>query len=218
MAEQRGHLSVSVACAAVYAGLGALAWRINLDLVLLAAILVVITGMLPNIDSGPSSASGAKFIGFLSAITPLIVISAFPQFRTSGIAKLALIVIVSYFAAQWLSTWIIGSFFHHRGLLHSIPAAIIIFEIAYLIFWDLPPNSRLYLGGAAFLGFISHLLLDATMNVDLVGNKEKKTPVLKLAGPSWQSTLALYSTVLVLGWFVLKDISPGLKIYGGVHY
>ena len=218
MAEQRSHLTVSTICAVAYSGLGAVAWGIGIDLVLLAAILVVISGLLPNVDGGPSSESGKKFIAFLGALAPLIIISAFPQFRSSGIARLALIVIISFFVAQYISTWILGSFFHHRGLLHSIPAAIIVFEIGYLVFFDLPPSRRLYLGGAAFVGFASHLILDGLLNVDLVGNKEKKTPVLKIAGPTWQSNFAIYSTMLVLGWFVLKDLAPGLKIYGGVNY
>ena len=218
MAEQRSHLTVSTICAVAYSGLGAIAWHIGIDLVLLAGILVVVTGLLPNIDSGPNSDLGKKFIGFLAALAPLLIISAFPQFRSSGIARLALIVIVSFFVAQYISSWILGSFFKHRGLLHSIPAAIIVFEIGYLIFFDLPPSRRLYLGGAAFIGFASHLVLDAMMNVDLVGNKDKKTPVLKVGAATWKSNLALYSTLLVLGWFVLKDLSPSLRIYGGVNY
>jgi membrane-bound metal-dependent hydrolase YbcI (DUF457 family) len=218
MAQPRSHLTVSTFCALAYCGIGIVLWGIGIDLVLLAAILVVIGGMLPNVDSGPGSEPGKKLIGFVGALAPLIIISAFPEFRSASIARLALLVIISFFVAQHVSSWILGSFFTHRGLLHSIPAAIIIFEVGYLIFFDLPPSRRLYLGGAAFVGFASHLILDAMLNVDLVGNKEKKTPVLKLAGPSWQSTFALYSTLLVLGWFVLKDLSPGLKIYGGVNY
>jgi membrane-bound metal-dependent hydrolase YbcI (DUF457 family) len=218
MAQERSHLTVSTVCAIAYSGLGVVLWHIGIDLVLLAAILVVVAGMLPNVDSGPESESGERLIGFLGAVAPLVIISLFPQFKTAGIARLALIVIISFFVAQHISTWMLGTFFQHRGLLHSIPAAIIIFEIGYLIFWDLPPSRRLFLGGAAFVGFASHLILDAMMNVDLVGNKEKKIPVLKVAGSTWKTNLALYSTLLVLGWFVLKDLSPGLKIYGGVNY
>ena len=218
MAQQRSHLTVSAVCAVAYSGLGMILWRIGIDLVLLAAILVVVAGLLPNVDGGPSSESGSRLIGFLGAVAPLLVISIFPEFKTASIARLALVVIISFFIAQYISTWILGSFFQRRGLLHSIPASIIIFEIGYLIFWDLPPSRRLYLGGAAFVGFASHLILDAMMNVDLIGNKEKKTPVLKIAGSTWKTNLALYSTLLVLGWFVLKDISPGLRIYGGVNY
>jgi hypothetical protein len=218
MAEQRSHLSVSTACAIGYAALGAFAWKINLELVLLGAILVTVAGLLPNVDSGPSSDAGKKLIGFLSAIAPICVIAYFPGAKTGGIARLALVVVASFVGVQVVSSWLLQKFFHHRGLLHSVPAAIIIFEVFYLLFWDLFPKERLYLGGAAFIGFASHLLLDATSNIDLVGNKEKKTPVLKLAGVSWQSTFALYSTAVLLGWFVLKDLSPALKIYGGVSY
>ena len=78
MAQQRSHLTVSTVCAIAYAGLGAVLWHIGIDLVLLAGILVVVSGLLPNVDGGPNSDPGKKFIGFLGALAPLIIISAFP--------------------------------------------------------------------------------------------------------------------------------------------
>ncbi len=217
MAQQRNHLSVSVLLSAAYAGAGLLIWGFPAEQILLAAVLVVITGLLPNIDSGPESDTGRNFLGFIAAVTPLVLLASFPQLRSGGIARLALVLIASFILSRMIMGWILTKL-HRRGLLHSIPASIIIFEVGYLLFWDLPSRDRLYLAGAAFVGFISHLLLDATTNIDLVGNREKKAPVLKLAGPSWGSTLALYTTMTVLGWFVLQDIYPGLRVYGGVRY
>lgn len=218
MAQHRSHLAGSAFLALGYAGSGLLFLKIYPEIVLLGAIIVVVTGILPNIDKGPDTESGQHFIGFLAAICPLVILSLFPQLRGGGIARVALVVITSFYITQAVVRWSLSRFATHRGVFHSIPAAIIIFEIGYLIFWDLFPKERLFLAGAAFVGFFSHLILDAAANIDLVGNKERRPAVLKIAGPSWQSTLFLYTTMGVLGWFVLKDIYPGLKVSAGVTY
>lgn len=218
MAKQRSHLSTSVLLSGIYLGIGFLLFRLDPEVLLLGSIITVLCGILPNIDSGPDSESGQQFIALLTAVAPLILLSAIPELRTGGIARIALVLILSFFLTRSFSKWALAKFFSKRGTLHSIPAAVIIFEITYLLFFDLFPKERLYLGGAAFCGFMSHLLLDAVMNVDLVGNKTPQPPVLKLGGKNWMQTTALYTTMVILGWFVLKDVYPSLRLYGGVKY
>jgi len=89
-----------------------------------------------------------------------------------------------------------------------------------LLFRDLYFFDRIYIAGAAFVGFLSHLLLDASGNLDVLatfmGRVEKKTPVLKLTSGSWFPTAAIYLTLLALGWMIAKDFYPELAIHAGL--
>lgn len=201
-----------------YAACGFLIFKIHPEILLLSAVIVVICGILPNIDSGPETDSSQQIISLTAAIVPLLLLSLVPELRSGGIARIALVVVAAFFLTRYLAKVVITKMFSKRGLLHSLPAAIIVTEITYLMFFDLFPRERLFLAGAAFSGFFCHLLLDATMNIDLVGNKAPPIPVLKLAGKNWFHNIALYTTMFVLGWLVIKDVYPGLKLYGGVAY
>ena len=107
-------------------------------------------------------------------------------------------------------------------MIHSIPAAIIAAEVTYLLFWDLQWQGKLLLSAATLTGFMTHLLLDAYGNLDLVksakGERGEKTSVLKFAGSSGGINFFAYATMLVLGWFVARDIYPALGFYAKVTY
>jgi hypothetical protein len=101
-------------------------------------------------------------------------------------------------------------------MIHSIPASIIVFELAFLLFHDVYWKERMYLSAAAFIGFLSHLVLDGYSNLDLVGRMmgkaQKATPALKVIGPTWGKTFVLYGLVTYLGYFVMRDLYPGFRI------
>jgi hypothetical protein len=107
-------------------------------------------------------------------------------------------------------------------MIHSIPAAIITFEFVFLLFWDLYLYDRLYLATAALVGFLSHLLLDAYGNLDIVGKAMGKPrtvqPVMKFAANSWGATASAYGLCLLLGWFIAQDLYPSLRIVAGINY
>lgn len=218
MAQQKSHTSISAILAIVYGVLGIAMFRFHPEFSLLGSLLVFICGVLPNIDAGPNVDSTKDFIGLLAAIAPLALIESFPMLKEGGMARIALVVICGFIFTRWLLSKILTRFVARRGMLHSIPAAIITSELVYLLFWDIQPQGRLFLAAAAFFGFISHLLVDAYGNIDFVGGKQKKAPVMKVKAPSWESTMILYSSMAVLGWFVLRDLYPHMRVYGGLSY
>lgn len=213
MADYQGHISFSTFVAIGYALLGVYVLGIYPEYILLASVLVVITGMLPNVDAA-GGAPARELGGLLAAITPLVVLSQFPSLEAGGIARIALVVIASYLLTRILVVRLLEKITVHRGVFHSVPAAIIVFEIVYLLFWDLYLLDRLFIAAAAFIGFFSHLLLDAYGNLDIVGTAlgkpKKKARVIKFGGSTWGATIALYSCVLFLGYFVARDFYPGL--------
>lgn len=218
MARHQSHFTFSTFLAIGYAVGGVLAFRIHPEFALLASVVVVVAGLLPNIDNGPGAGPAKEFIGFIAALAPLLIIENFPGLKAGGIARISLVVICSYLLTRIIFSRIVFKFTANRGMIHSIPAAIICFELVYILFWDLLWRDRLYVATAALVGFLGHLFLDATTNIEITGAEGKKPPVMKLFGKTWTETTILYSTALVLGWFVARDIYPQLSLYGGIRY
>lgn len=221
MAQHQSHITFSIIVGIGYALLGISVFQIFPEHALLASVIIVIAGMLPDVDAG-GGAPARELGGLIAAISPLAVIEFFPGLKAGGIARIALVVICCYFITRMIVVRVLQKFTVHRGIIHSIPAAIITGEVVYLLFWDLYWQDRLYLATGAFVGFFSHLFLDASTNLDLIGRAlgkgEKKPAALKLRGKSLGATLAMYASVIVLGWFVVQDVYPQLRFYAGVKY
>lgn len=214
-------MSFSVVIGVAYAVVGVLFFDIFLELAFLASAIVVITGMLPDIDA-KSSAPARELGGLLAAVAPIALIELYPGVRAGGLARVALVVVCCYFVTRVIVVRLLQRFTVHRGMVHSLPAAIITFEIVYLLFWDLYWYDRLYIGIAGFVGFMSHLVLDASGNIDLLGKAlgkaEKKPAALKLVSDRTGATVFMYASMLVLGWFVALDVYPHLSVYAGIRY
>ncbi|MCC6221119.1 MAG: metal-dependent hydrolase [Deltaproteobacteria bacterium] len=216
MASYQNHISFSAAIGAAYAVGGVFFFNIYPELTVLALALIIICGLIPDVDAN-NGAPSRELGALLATVTPVVIIEFFPGFKAGGIARIALLAIGSYLFTRIVVVRALQKFTDHRGMLHSMPAAVIFFELAYLLFWDLYWKERLYIASAAFLGFFSHLLLDALGNVDIVGSAlgkaEKKKAVLKFVGDNLGITLFMYASVLLLGWFVFKDVYPELRNY-----
>lgn len=222
MAKEQSHFSFSIGLAVLYILAGILLLSIRPEILFLAAVLVVVAGMLPNIDEG-GSGSAQEFGGMLAAVSPLVFLQFFPRVQAGGVSRIALVVICCYLISRVIIARILQNVLKHRGSIHSVPAAIVSFECVYLLFWDLPVRERIFLALAAFMGFFMHLVMDAYSNLDLVGRAmgkgvQKQPGALKLTGASIPSTIALYTCMTVLGWYVIKDIYPGFHFVAGVKY
>ena len=95
MATSQSHFSFSLITAALYAALAILLFHFKPELVLLSSVLVVVAGMLPNIDQ--SGSNQAREMGsLLAAIAPLVCLEIFPGVSRSGIPRIALVVVLCY--------------------------------------------------------------------------------------------------------------------------
>ena len=221
MAEHQSHISFSFFLAVLYALAGLVIFNIAPEHVLLGAVVVTIAGMLPDVDGGGQSAAH-ELGGMLAAVFPLLLIESFHTLRAGGVARIALVVICSYMLARIFVVRGLQQFTVHRGMIHSVPAAIITAQLTYLLFWDLPLLPKIFVSLAALFGFMSHLLMDAYTNINIVGRamgkQQKQQPALKFFGNTLGTTLAMYGGVLVLGWFMAKDFYPRLHVAAHVLY
>ena len=95
MASHRGHITFSTAIAAGYAYAGMEHYDINPEYVLLASVIIVIAGMLPDIDAGASGPS-RELGGLLAAVSPIFALEYYPDLKTGGVTRIALVVIGCY--------------------------------------------------------------------------------------------------------------------------
>lgn len=213
MAQDQNHISFSLLSAAGYAGIGLLWWNIYPEHILLACVLAVIGGLLPNIDT-TGSLQERELAGFLAAVVPLYLLSEFPGLEAGGVSRIALVVILAYAVTRLVVGYLLSFFTAHRGMIHSIPAAIVAWEAAYLSFSDLYWTERLFVSGGLFVGYLSHLILDAATNRQVVANalgqKCDKIPAMKWFGSKKTPTLAIYLLMFFLGYHVWIDLGPHL--------
>ena len=211
MAQYQSHVTFSTILSAVYVAAGVMLFGIYTEQALLAGVILVFAGLLPNVDSGHSE-STREFGALLAAVVPIVLLEFIPGLKDGGVSRLALILIGCYLFTRIIVVRMLQSMTVTRGMLHSIPAAIITSEVVYLFFFDLFWKDRLYVAAAALIGFSSHLLLDGYGNLDLIGKaygkSQKQTAALKIKAETAGSTIAAYLSIAVLGYFVMKDLYP----------
>ena len=219
MADERSHLSWSFLLALALAFFAAVYTKLDLELSLLAGVLVMIGSILPNIDSTDEGMTG-ELSGLLGALIPVIFLQYFPVLSSGGSVRIALTIIGGYVLGRMVFSYFAENIFTPRGALHSLPAILLFFEIGYVIFPDLYWKERFLLGSALSLGVASHIFLDAFTNITLVkktlASNAHEGSVLKFSGATVGSTWMLYLSILLLGWFVAKDIAPSLKMQAPV--
>jgi hypothetical protein len=210
MAKHQSHMSFSVGLAFTYVIAGWFFFDIKGEYLLLSWLLIVITGLLPDIDEH-NSPPARELGGLIAVLVPFTLIEKFPGLREGGITRLSLVVICGYLVARIGVNRIIKILTVHRGVVHSIPASLIILTGTYLLFSDLEFFDRAYVSLAAFLGYFFHLLLDAYSNVDIVGSvfgkSESQAGALSLKGNTVFSTIIIYGILFWLSYHAYLDLS-----------
>src|SRR5436190_1634833 len=157
MADFKKHIGFSTALGAGYAGVLYYSGFQSTHCIL-AAATCGIAGMLPDLDSD-SGRPVRELFGFTALADPLCLVR---RLEHHGVTPEGLILwcVGLYAGIRFGLAWLFKHLTVHRGMFHSLPAALIASEIVFLAH-ELPDGLvRLALAGAMFLGFTSHLVLD----------------------------------------------------------
>lgn len=145
----------------------------------------------PDIDSdtGRPRELVPSFLGIAIPIVLLFNIS-----DSTSSENILAATLISFFLVRYILGYLLAKFTVHRGLWHSIPAAVLCSEITYLLFFDFPVKVRLLYALSVLGGFISHLLLDEMYSVKVLALDTKRSfeTALKFTGPSKLQTFLLY--------------------------
>jgi membrane-bound metal-dependent hydrolase YbcI (DUF457 family) len=137
---------------------------------LACATLCGIGGLMPDVDS-PMSKPTEYVVSISGALAPVFVLQALSVNALTA-SQILLLSFGAYLGARFLIKQIIKRFTVHRGIIHSIPAAIIWGGLVFLAFRHSPNLVQNLAAASAVLGFITHLLIDEMFSlVDISGGK-----------------------------------------------
>jgi len=207
MAGFKTHITVSSLLGIGYGGAAYFTYGVPWPTCVLAGGLCSVSGMLPDLDSD-SGTPLRESMAFAAAVVPMMLLHRFQRMGMSHesmiLAAAAIYLLVRFGAATLLKHCTV-----HRGMFHSLPAAAIFGEIAFLLASGDDLRLRGYNAGAVVLGYLSHLVLDEMYSFGwrhgLPRLKHSFGTALKLFGQSGWVNLLAYAQLAVLTVVILFE-------------
>jgi len=216
MAAFREHVTVSGVLGVGYGVMAHTAYGFTPIESTLAGFLTAFGGMLPDLDS-KTSRPVRELFGVLAAVVPLLILGDvlralhLPANREAG----ALTFIALYMAIRYGGAWLISRVAVHRGMFHSLPAAAIAGQIAFLAHSDSPIPTKWLIAVGIMVGFLSHLLLDEAYSVQWTGVriklKSSAGSAMKIASSNLQANIITYGIMITLGYAVAGNLISDLE-------
>ena len=203
MAGYKAHFAFGVLTAACVAVVMLVISWVSLRVMPLVFLLAVIGSMLPDIDSDTGLPVRLLFGTLAVATIGLALFYTMNSTATSWLQQ-GLIGVGAGLFVYFIIGGIFKHFTEHRGVFHSIPAALVMGLVAMSVSGLLGLGEKLALvvGLAITAGYLSHLVLDeinSTVNLSGIPFKPKKSlgTALKLTGGSKMMTTAIYVALVV---------------------
>jgi hypothetical protein len=184
-------------------------YDVPLSTCLLAGGLCSVSGMLPDVDSG-SGRPLRESMSFAAAVVAMMMVE---RFRSLGMSPESIVLIGAgvYLLIRFGVGKLLQRYTVHRGMFHSLPAAVIAGEFAFLVASGEDVRIRWYKAGAVVVGYVSHLLLDELYSIEWhrgrLRLKSSFGSALKLFGDKWWPNISTLLKLAVLTFLVLKE--PG---------
>jgi membrane-bound metal-dependent hydrolase YbcI (DUF457 family) len=220
MAGFQTHISVSCCVGAAYAWWGHEAFGLTWATSAIGGGLCGIAGMLPDLDSD-SGVPARETIGFAAAVIPMLLVN---RLHGQGIPIEALFLIGAplYLLIRFGVGGLLKLVTIHRGMFHSLPAAIIAGLITFLVCDHGVSVVRYFKAGAVTVGYLTHLVLDEIWSVEVKGLgprlKSSFGTALKLFGNNAAANMMCYSLLILLGLAAVQErASIPTRIVQGTH-
>jgi len=209
MADFKTHIAASSVLGIAYGGVAHAFFDVPLSTSLLAGGLCSVSGMLPDVDSD-SGRPLQESLAFAAAVVPMMMADRFRQFGWSPesivLAGALVYVFVRFGLGELLRRYTV-----HRGMFHSLPAAVIFGELAFLLTSGSELRLRLYKAGAVVLGYVAHLVLDELYGIEWrrgrLRLKKSFGTGLKMFSHKWCPNVSTYVKLALLTYIVLYE--PG---------
>ncbi len=208
MANFKTHITVSSLLGIGYGGAAYALYDVPIPTCILAGGLCGVSGMLPDLDSGPGVPL-RESMALAAAVVPMMLIDRFQQFGMSPELIVLAGALVYLFIRFGLAA-LLRKYTVHRGMFHSLPAALIFGEVAFLLASG-SVELRIYKAGGVALGYLIHLLLDELYSIEWSRGrlrlKKSFGTAMKLFGRNWWPNITTYAKLAVFTFVVLKE--PG---------
>ncbi|MDZ7620603.1 MAG: metal-dependent hydrolase [Patescibacteria group bacterium] len=208
MANFKTHLTFSTLVGAGAGATAYLGFGVPLPTCILAGGLCSVSGMLPDIDSH-SGVPLRESLAFGAAVVPMMLVDRLQDLGLST-ESIVLIGAATYLFIRFVFARILSRYTVHRGMFHSIPAAVIFGVLAYLLASG-DTNIRLFKAGAVFTGYLSHLVLDEIYSIEWAKGqlrlKRSFGTALKIWSGKWWPNLTTFAKLAILSYIAFKE--PG---------
>ncbi|MBB3208308.1 membrane-bound metal-dependent hydrolase YbcI (DUF457 family) [Rhodopirellula rubra] len=207
MAGFKTHISTSTMVGVAYGYWGVATQGMSLESGLLAGGLCSVAGMLPDLDSD-SGVPLRETSLFMAAIAPMLMID---RFRDMGLSheSMALAAMLVYVGIRFVAVEFFRRYTVHRGMWHSIPAALVAGLGAYLIMPCPSEAIRVYKSLAVLIGFLTHLILDEIWSLDFSRGrmrvKKSFGTALKFFGKDWWANVSVWGKLVLLCYLAWGD-------------
>jgi membrane-bound metal-dependent hydrolase YbcI (DUF457 family) len=202
MAEFKTHLIFGAAAGGWMAWMGIS--RGSLTHLQASAVVIVGTlgGLLPDLDSD----TGKPLALLFQVLSVLLPAALYPLATKFGqdLPFLICYFVLSYLAINYLICPIIKRFTIHRGIMHSIPFAVLCGELAFLLFDAHGRKFALYGGAAVLSGALCHLILDEICSLKL---RFGFIPLVKRSSGTALAFFSSNSTVTLTIYLALAAVS-----------
>lgn len=217
MADFKTHVGFSTALGFGYAATG-IAWGLPIDAALVGGGLCGVSGMLPDIDSD-SGIPLRETMSLAAAVVPMLLVDRMQQvglsYHSMVLAAGAIYLFIRFGVSTMLAKYTV-----HRGMFHSIPAALVFAGIAFLICGCSDLYLRYFNAGGVFLGVMSHLVLDEIYSLEWsrgrLRQRRSSGTALKLWGRNVWGNLSVYAKLVLVTALILAEPSV-MERYGTPH-
>ena len=207
MADFKTHITASTFLGFAYGSYGYFVLDLPPAHCLIATGLCSVSGMLPELDSN-SGIPQREMLSFVSVIIPMLMLD---RFRALGLQPEHMVFIagVMYVVIRFGIGSLFRRYTKHRGMWHSVPAAVIAGLLTFLVCLSGDFQIRLFKSWAVVIGFVSHLLLDEIYAVDWQGRsirvKKSFGTALKFFSSSRWANFVTYGKLLLLVALIASD-------------
>ncbi len=201
------HITVSTSLGVAYGAAGHFYAGMPPGVCLLSGALCSVSGMLPDLDSD-SGVPLRESLAFAACVVPMLMI---PRWRTLGLSPESMVLAggAVYLAVRFGVGWLLKKYTVHRGMFHSLPAALIATEIAFLVYSRKDTNLRYFVALSVAAGFMSHLVLDEIWSIGVkrgqIALKKSFGTALKLWGDNLWANFSCYGKLVAISYVVLHD-------------
>jgi len=215
MAGFKTHISFSGLLGVGYGGAAFALYDVPLPTALLAGGLCTVSGMLPDVDSG-SGRPLRESMAFAAAVVPMMMVD---RFRSLGMSPELMVLAGAgvYLFIRFVLANVLARYTVHRGMFHSLPAAAIAGELAFLLASG-DVRLRIYKAGAVVIGYVAHLLLDELYSLEWrrgrLTLKRSFGTAMKLYSRSMWANLSAFAKLAILTYVVTKEPGWMQRRYG----
>ncbi len=209
MADFKTHISTSTVLGVAYGSAAHAFFDVPLSTCFLAGGLCSVSGMLPDVDSD-SSRPLHESLAFGAAVVSVMMVDRFVQLAMKPewivLACAGVYLFVRFVLGEFLRRYTV-----HRGMFHSLPAAAIFGEVAFLLAPGTDVRLRAYTAGAVVLGYVCHLALDELYSLEWhrgrLRLKKSFGTALKMYSRKWWPNVSTYVKLALLTYVVVYE--PG---------